>query len=247
MRIERSTCRYQSHAPEPTALRMRLKELAAVRVRFGYRRLTILLKREGWAVGKRRIYRLYREENLLVRSKLRRKRAARVRVPLEGAERVNQRWSMDFMTDRLSDGKAFRILTIVDQYSRECPVLEVDGSLSGRRVVESLERLAWLRGKPESITVDNGSEFCSRAMDDWAYRNEVKLDFIRPGKPVENGFIESFNGRLRDECLNTELFFSVADAREKLERWRRDYNECRPHSSLSGMTPLEYLQQAAKK
>ena len=154
---------------------------------------------------------------------------------------------MDFMADRLSNGKAFRILTIVDQYSRECPVLEVDGSLTGQRVVESLERLSWLRGKPEAITVDNGSEFCSRAMDDWAYRNGVMLDFIRPGKPAENGFIESFNGRLRDECLNTELFFSLADAREKLERWRRDYNECRPHSSLSGLSPMEYLRQAANK
>ena len=245
--LQRSTCRYVSHAPDQTALRMRLKELAAVRVRFGYRRLTILLKREGWEVGKRRVYRLYRQENLLVRSKIRRKRAARVRVPLAGAQRVNQRWSMDFMADRLSNGKAFRILTIVDQYSRECPVLEVDGSLTGQRVVESLERLSWLRGKPEAITVDNGSEFCSRAMDDWAYRNGVMLDFIRPGKPAENGFIESFNGRLRDECLNTELFFSLADAREKLERWRRDYNECRPHSSLSGLSPMEYLRQAANK
>ena len=121
------------------------------------------------------------------------------------------------------------------------------GSLTGQRVVESLERLSWLRGKPEAITVDNGSEFCSRAMDDWAYRNGVMLDFIRPGKPAENGFIESFNGRLRDECLNTELFFSLADAREKLERWRRDYNECRPHSSLSGLSPMEYLRQAANK
>jgi putative transposase len=127
------------------------------------------------------------------------------------------------------------------------PDPEADGSLTGKRVVDVLERLAGSRGKPETITVDNGSEFCSRALDDWAYRNGVKLDFIRPGKPVENGFIESFNGRLRDECLNTEQFFSLADAREKLERWRRDYNECRPHSSLSGISPLEYLQQAANK
>ena len=244
--VQRSTCRYRSHGPDQTALTMRLKELAAVRVRYGYRRLTILLQREGWAVGKRRIYRLYRQENLLVRTKVRRKRVAGIRVPLERAERVHQRWSMDFMCDRLSDGRAFRVLTIVDQYSRGCPILEVDGSLTGRRVVEALERLAWSRGKPESITVDNGSEFCSRALDEWAYRNGVKLDFIRPGRPVENGFIESFNGRLRDECLNTELFFSLADAREKLERWRRDYNECRPHSALSGRSPLEYLQQAGK-
>lgn len=226
---------------------MRLKELAAIRVRYGYRRLTILLRREGWAVGKRRVYRLYRQENLLVRTKTRRKRVMRIRVPLQGAERPYQRWSMDFMSDRLTDGRAFRVLTIVDQFSRECPLLEADRSLTGQRVVECLDRLAWFQGKPESITVDNGSEFCSRALDHWAYQNNVRLDFIQPGRPVENGFIESFNGKLRDECLNTELFFSLADAREKLEKWRQDYNESRPHSALGDLPPAEYLRQVRSK
>lgn len=161
--------------------------------------------------------------------------------PLEAPKRENQRWSMDFVTDRLADGRSFRVLTVVDQYSRECPLLEAGRSLTGKQVVECLERLALFRGVPESITVDNGTEFCSRVVDAWAYERGVKLDFIRPGKPAENGYIESFNGRLRDECLNAEVFFSVSDARQKLERWRRDYNEERPHSALGGKTPLAYL------
>lgn len=245
--IGRSTFSYRSQAQDQSALRMRLKELAMVRVRYGYRRLTILLQREGWKVGKRRVYRLYRQENLLVRTKTRRKRVARIRVPLAGAERPNQRWSMDFMSDRLVDGRAFRVLTVVDQFSRECPLLEADRSLTGRRVVECLDRLAWFAGKPESITVDNGSEFCSRVLDAWAYQHGVRLDFIRPGRPVENGFIESFNGKLRDECLNTEIFFTLEDARQKLERWRRDYNEQRPHSALGGLPPLEHLRRIVEK
>ena len=240
--LGRSTFNYRSQAQDQSALRMRLKELATVRVRYGYRRLTILLQREGWKVGKRRVYRLYRQENLLVRTKTRRKRVTRIRVPLAGAERPNQCWSMDFMSDRLTDGRSFRVLTIVDQFSRECPLLEADRSLTGKRVVDCLSRLAWMHGKPESITVDNGSEFCSRVLDAWAYENGVRLDFIRPGRPVENGFIESFNGKLRDECLNTELFFSLADAREKLEKWLWDYNQSRPHSALGGLAPAEYLQ-----
>jgi len=247
IRLARATFWYRSQARDQSALRMRLKELAAIRVRYGYRRLTILLNREGWQVGKRRVYRLYRQENLLVRTKTRRKRVARIRVPLAGAERPNQRWSMDFMSDRLTDGRAFRVLTIVDQFSRACPLLEADRSLTGKRVVECLDRLAWFQGKPESITVDNGSEFCSRALDNWAYQNGVRLDFIQPGRPAENGFIESFNGKLRDECLNTELFFSLADAREKLEKWRQDYNESRPHSALGGLPPAEYLRYVRSK
>jgi len=176
----------------------------------------------------------------------RRKRAAHVRVPLAGATQVNDRWSMDFMSDRLADGRAFRILTIVDQFSRECPLLEPGLSLTGRRVVECLDRLACGRGLPNAITIDNGSEFCSRALDAWAYRRGVKLDFIRPGKPVENGYVESFNGKLRDECLNTELFFSLEDARQKLEHWRKDYNEQRPHSALGGMPPAVFIQRVVE-
>jgi len=245
--LGRSTFCYESEAQDQTALRMRLRELARVRVRYGYRRLTVLLQREGWQVGKRRVYRLYRQENLLVRTKTRRKRVTQTRVPLAGAERPNERWSMDFMSDRLADGRAFRVLTVVDQFSRECPLLEADRSLTGKRVVECLDRLAWLAGKPESITVDNGSEFCSRALDAWAYQHGVRLDFLRPGRPVENGFIESFNGKLRDECLNTEIFFTLEDARQKLERWRKDYNEQRPHSALGELPPMEHLRRIVEK
>ena len=247
MLLERSSWYYRQHARDNRALTLRLKALAAVRVRYGYRRLTVLLRREGWLVNAKRVYRIYRQENLGIRTKTRRKRAAQARVPLEGAVRVNQRWSMDFMSDRLEDRRSFRVLTIIDQYSRECPLLRVDFSLSGSKVVECLESLATERGVPEAITVDNGSEFCSRAMDGWAYKNGVKLDFIRPGKPVENGFIESFNGKLRDECLNAELFFSVADAQEKLEKWRQEYNTVRPHSSLANLPPAEFAAGAVQR
>lgn len=149
---------------------------------------------------------------------------------------------MDFITDRLEDGRSFRVLTVVDQYTRECPVLEPATSLTGAKVAQRLSEVAKTHGLPQSITVDNGSEFYSQAMDSWAYRNKVHLDFIRPGKPVENGYIESFNGRLRDECLNVDLFWSVEDAREKLEAWRQDYNQNRPHSALAGLPPAAYAQ-----
>lgn len=247
MRLQRSSFYYRAHPRDHQALTMRLKELAAVRVRYGYRRLTILLRREGWSANHKLIYRLYRQENLIVRTKARKKRAAQLRVPLGCARQANERWSMDFMADRLDDGRAFRVLTIVDQFSRECPLLEVGTSLTGRQVVECLERLAMFRGLPQAITVDNGAEFCSRALDAWAYQQGVKLDFIRPGRPVENGFIESFNGKLRDECLNTEIFFTLEDARQKLERWRRDYNEQRPHSALGGLPPMEHLRRIVEK
>jgi putative transposase len=240
MGITRWTNRYQSHRDPQDELRLRLRECAASRVRYGYRRLTVLLRREGWAVNAKRIYRLYAEEGLQVRTKKRAKRAAHARVPLPSPVRGNQRWSMDFVSDRLADGRWFRILTIVDQYTRECLCAYADRSQTGPRVVEQVERLVALRGVPESITTDNGGEFAGQAMDAWAHRLGVKLDFIRPGRPVQNGYIESFNGRLRDECLNTEVFLNLADARGKIEGWRRDYNQHRPHSSLADRTPEEF-------
>jgi putative transposase len=235
--IQRSTLRYQGHRDRQEALRMRLKDLAANRVRFGYRRLTILLKREGWRVNAKRIYRLYSEEGLTVRTKYRRKAASRSRVPQAVATAPNQRWSMDFVSDRLVDDRWFRVLTVVDQFTRECFLLYADRALSGEKVAAELERIVRERRVPTSITVDNGSEFASRAMDTWAYGHGIHLDFIRPGKPVENGYIESFNGRLRDECLNVSLFFSLEDARQKLEQWRKDYNQARPHSALGDQAP----------
>jgi putative transposase len=241
----RASYYYKPVTKDERALILRLRELAFSRVRYGYRRLTILLQREGWPVGKKRILRLYRTENLLVRTKHRKKRTSHLRVPLGPPTAPNQRWSIDFMSARLESGRYFRILTIIDQFSRECPLLWADMSLTGAKVVACLELLAGTRGLPMAITLDNGSEFCSRAMDVWAYKNGVKLDFIRPGRPVENGYIESFNGRLRDECLNIHVFFDLADVREKLEAWRRDYNEVRPHGSLGKMTPKEFARRAS--
>jgi putative transposase len=209
--------------------------------------LTVLLRREGWKVNAKRVYRIYREENLGVRTATRKKRNRAVRVALPAPTRSNQRWSMDFVSDRLANGQWFRILTVVDQYTRECLCAWADRSQTGEKVVMQLKRLVALRGVPESITADNGGEFAGKAMEIWTYRAGVKLDLIRPGKPVENGYIESFNGRLRDECLNGEIFFSLTDARAKLDRWRHDYNQHRPHSALDDRTPSEFAATAAKK
>ena len=237
MLIDRSTMSYRSRRDPQDALRMRLHQLAANRVRFGYRRLTV---REGWMVNAKRIYRLYTEDGLAVRTKVRKKMARRARVPMSRATRPNQKWSMDFVAARLLDGHWFRVLTVVDQFTRECLVLLADASLTGHRVATALSQVVAERGAPESITVDNGSEFVSRAMEAWAYQYGVQLDFIRPGRPVENSYSESFNGRLRDECLNVEVFFTLADVREKLERWRKDYNQVRPHSALNDQSPQTF-------
>jgi putative transposase len=219
---------------------MRMREIAQVRRRFGYRRIHVMLRREGWAVNHKRVYRLYRLEGLSVRTKKRKKRASHLRVVPTAPVQVNERWSMDFVQDTLDDGRRFRALTLVDVFTRECLALLADSSLSGHKVAALLDQVAANRSYPKQITVDNGTEFYSKAMDSWAYRNGVQLDFIRPGRPMENGYIESFNGRLRDECLNGELFLSLVDAREKLEAWRRDYNEHRPHSSIGNLTPIEF-------
>ena len=186
------------------------------RVRFGYRRLTVVLWGEGGRVNAKRIYRLYTDEGLTVRTQHRTKAAGRARVPQPGATAPNQRWSMDFMSERVADGHWFRILTVVDQFTRECLCLVADQSLTGETVAQALEPVVMHRGAPRSITVDNGSEFASRVMDAWAYRHGIPLDCIRPGKPVKNGFIESVNGQLRDECLNVKVFFTLADVQEKL-------------------------------
>jgi putative transposase len=238
--VERGTLRYQHHRDRQEALRVRLRELAGSRVRYGYRRLTILLRREGWQVNAKRIYRLYTEEGLIVRTKRRKERAQRQRVAQGLAVRPNGRWSMDFVAQRLADGRWIRVLTVVDQFTRECLCLHADTALSGEKVAAALDGIVAERGAPRSITVDNGTEFASRAIDLWAYANGVHLDFIRPGRPVENGYIESFNGKLRDECLNVEVFFTLSDAREKLARWRQDYNQHRPHSALDDRTPAEF-------
>lgn len=239
----RSSCRYKSCAKSQEGLRQRLKELAGSHVRYGYRRLTVLLRRDGWKVNAKRVYRLYTDEGLAVRTKQRRKIARRQRLPQPQAAKRNQCWSMDFVSDKLADGRTFRVLTVVDQFTRECAWLEVDYSMNGVKVAAALTRAATERGGfPESITCDNGSEFSGRVMEAWAMDHEVKLCFIRPGRPVENGFVESFNGRLRDECLNVAWFTSIDDARRRLDLWRTDYNERRPHSALDDRTPAEFAQ-----
>lgn len=225
------------------ALRQRLRELAQARPRFGYRRLYVLLRREGWRINHKCVYRLYREEGLSMRTRRRKKRVSHLRVIAPVPTVADERWSMDFVTDSLMDGRRFRALTVVDNYTRECPLIEVDFSLTGQRVADALQRLAVQRGLPRTITVDNGAEFISKTLDAWAHQHHVQLDFIRPGKPVENAFIESFNGRLRDECLNVNVFVSLADARAKLEVWRLDYNQQRPHSSLGQLTPSEFARK----
>jgi putative transposase len=199
-----------------------------------------MLKRENLVVNHKRTERIYREESLALRRKRRRKSAAGIRVMIPAAMKPNEAWSMDFVSDSTVTGRRFRALTIIDNYSRECPAIEVDTSLGGARVVNVLERLSETRGLPEVITIDNGPEFAGKALDEWAYRKRIKLNFITPGKPVENAYAESFNGRLRDECLNTNWFLNLKHARDVIEDWRKDYNEVRPHSSLKNMTPMEY-------
>jgi putative transposase len=235
----RSSQRYRTRKDPQLALRGKLKELASTYVRYGYRRLTVLLRREGWKVNAKRIYRLYVEEGLMVRTKQRKKIARRQRGAAVAAPiRPGQCWSMDFVSDKLADGHGFRILTVVDQFTRECVLLEADRSMSGAKVAEALERVIDGEGVvPESITCDNGSEFAGRVLEAWAMKHGVQLVFIRPGRPVENGFIESFNGRLRDEFLNVEWLASLEEARHRLAAWRHHYNHQRPHSALADRTP----------
>jgi putative transposase len=194
-------------------------------------------------VNHKRVYRMYTQEGLSVRTKKRKKRASHLRVVPPLPSCPNERWSMDFMRDTLVDGRPFLVLTIVDTYTRECLAAWADISLTGHKVAAVLDEIAAERGYPKLITVDNGTEFYSKAMDLWAFKHQVKLDFIRPGRPTENGYIESFNGRLRDECLNGELFLDILDARQKLAAWKRDYNEERPHTSIGNLTPVEFARQ----
>ena len=224
---------------------MRLKELAGARVRYGYRRLHILLRREGWRINAKRVYRLYCEENLGLRTRTPKRRVSRrTRVGRPEPEQINDCWAMDFMADELFDGRRIRVLTIVDHFSRESLALEVGQSFRGQDVANVPTRIGSQRGLPKTIRVDNGSEFTSKALDQWAYANGVALDFSRPGKPTDNALIESFNGRFRAECLNENWFLSLEDAEEKIEAWRIDYNEHRPHTPWAIWPPGISLQLA---
>lgn len=241
--VARSSCRYVSRRDD-APLRTALRAVAQLRPRFGYRRLHVLLQRDGWRCNHKRVYRLYREERLAVRRRRRRKLAAGCRIVLPVPTRPHERWSMDFMGDTLANGRTFRTFNLVDDGSRECLAIEVDHGLSGLRVTRVLDRIAAQRPLPKQIVVDNGPEFTSRALDAWAYHHRVELHFIRPGKPVDNAFIESFNGKFRDECLNQHWFLDLDEARTTIETWRIDYNEVRPHSALGNRTPTEYATQA---
>ena len=238
--LEPKTYRYVSTRPDDTALRQRLKELALERRRFGYRRLHIMLRREGIVLNRKKLYRLYREERLTVRKRGGRKRALGTRAPMAIPQGPNQRWSLDFVSDALANSRKFRILTVVDDFSRECLALVVDNSLSGVRVARELDQIALMRGAPCMVVSDNGTELTSRAILGWQEERGVEWHYIAPGKPTQNGFIESFNGRLRDECLNEHLFTNLVEARRIIEAWKIDYNTRRPHSSLDGLTPTEF-------
>lgn len=239
MTLASSSWHYRARRPARPELLARLTALAAERPRWGYKRLHVLLRREGHPCNHKLVYRLYGEAGLTVRRRPR-KRVAVPRQPLAVPAGPTERWSMDFVTDALADGRKFRCFTIVDDFTRECPAIEVDTSLPGLRVIRVLERLAATRGLPGGIVCDNGPEFAGHALDAWAHHRGLKLLFIEPGKPVQNAYAESFNGRLRDECLNEHWFTSLADARSRIERWRQDYNAVRPHSSLDDRTPAAF-------
>ena len=243
--ISRSLYGYRSRRPVIARLRERMCELAGEKRRYGYRRIHLLLRREGWQINRKRTDRLYREAGLAVRRRKRKRIGLVERKPLPKPTTVNRSWSMDFVSDGLCDGRKLRCLTIVDDCSRECPAIEVDTSITGRRVVAVLERLADLRGLPLSITVDHGPEFEGQVLDAWAYQRGVRLNFIRPGKPIENAYIESFNGRFRDECLNEHWFVTMVQARQVIEKWRIEYNTERPHSSLGDLTPEQFAKSAS--
>ncbi|WP_417784380.1 IS3 family transposase [Terasakiella pusilla] len=238
----RSTYHYKARRDEQAALRQRIKEIAETRVRYGYRRIHVLLKREGWEVNPKRVYRLYKEEGLVLRNKSpKRKVSAKLREDRSSPEKANDVWAMDFVSDQIFDGRRLRILTIVDAYSRFCPAIDVRIHYRGIDVVATLERVTKKYGKPKVIRVDNGPEFISKDLDLWAYLNGVTLDFSRPGKPTDNAFIESFNGSFRMECLNASWFLSLNEARSKCEMWRHEYNEVRPHSSIGNKAPIELI------
>jgi putative transposase len=242
---DRTSVRYRSRKPDDAAVRTRLRELASVRRRFGYRRLHILLTREGLVMNHKKLRRLYREERLAVRRRGSRKRALGTRAPMAIPQGANQCWSLDFLSDAFTDGRRFRILAIVDDFTRECLALVADTSLPALRVVRELNAIVAVRSRPAMIVSDNGTELTSMAMLRWSQERQVEWHYIAPGKPQQNAFVESFNGRLRDELLNETLFTSLAHAREVLSFWQDDYNTVRPHSGLGNLTPEAYAKRSA--
>jgi putative transposase len=247
--LHRSVWYYKSQRKrDDNALRLRMREIASTRVRYGCRRIHTLLRREGWKDNHKRVHRLYKLEGLNLRSKRpRRHKTGAHREDQIAATRMHQLWCMDFVSDQLFDGRKFRALTIVDIFTRKCLSIHVGQSIKGEDVVNVVEQIRKeCANVPERIHVDNGSEFISKALDKWAYENKVTLAFSRPGKPTDNPFIESFNGGFRDECLNVNWFLSLDDASQKITHWRNEYNQFRPHSSLKGATPDEFIERNMK-
>lgn len=241
--LDRSTYQYEKQAGGDEPLRARLRELAGERRRFGYRRLGILLAREGLEANHKKLYRIYAEEKLAVRRRKGRKRALGTRRPMTLPTRPNERWSLDFVSDALTNGRRFRVLCVVDDYTREALAVMPEFSISGVRMVRELDRIVALRGRPRTIVSDNGTEMTSHAVFRWAQDSHIEWHYIAPGKPTQNAFVESFNGRLRDECLNEHLFDRLADARRVIGAWHQDYNLSRPHTSLGGLTPSAFAHQ----
>jgi putative transposase len=245
LKIDTSLYHYKSQRGEQAELKTRIKEIAQTRVRYGYRRVHVLLRREGWLVNPKRIYRLYTELGLQLRNKTPKRRVkAKLREDRSNATHSNQVWAMDFVHDQLATGRKLRVLTVVDTFTRYCPVLDPRFSYRGEDVVASHERACHAVGYPKVIRVDQGTEFVSRDLDLWAYQKDVELDFSRPGKPTDNAFIENFNGKFRAECLNAHWFLTLDDARAKMEDWRKDYNKVRPHSAIGNKPPAALIESA---
>ena len=245
LQVDRSSVRYQSIRPDDTDLREAMKKVAGERRRFGYRRIHLMLERQGIVMNQKKLRRLYREEKLQVRKRGGRKRALGTRRPMLLPSRTNERWSLDFVSDAFTDGRRFRVLAVVDDFSRECLALVADTSLSGLRVTRELDALIGLRGRPLTVVSDNGTELTSMAVLKWCQETGIDWHYIQPGKPMQNGFVESFNGSFRDECLNETLFSTLAEARSQIAAWKEDYNTNRPHSSLGNLTPGEYAMKMA--
>ena len=243
LQVDRSMVRYKSRRVDDTGLRAAIKRVSRERRRFGYRRVHVMIEREGHTVNHKKLRRIYREERLQVRRRGGRKRALGTRRPMVLPDGPNQRWSLDFVSDAFTDGRRFRILTVVDDFTRENLALVADTSLSGQRVTRELDQVIVERGMPGTIVSDNGTEFTSMAILKWVQDTGIDWHYIAPGKPTQNAFIESLNGKLRDECLNETLFSSLADAKEVLEAWQEDYNRHRPHSSLGNLTPIEFAEK----
>jgi len=248
LELSRTSFGYEAREKEDEeAIRKRLKELAEKRRRFGCRRLHVLLRREGVMINHKRTERIYREERLSLRIRRRKKHASSTRIEIPEPLYQNHIWTMDFMSDWLANGRKLKVFSLVDEYTRKCLLIEADTSINGERVCRALSEVSQAEGLPEMIIIDNGPEFIGSALDKWAYERGVKLCFITPGKPIENAYIESFNGRFRDECLNANWFMSMKDAQRIIEDWRTDYNQERPHSGLDYLTPEEFIEKEREK